>query len=104
MLIAGFSTIRQNMLFNKDTPLLVRAAATASLAVGTLLILLSARGPVFRCKSGAGTLMPVSVAGDMLGGLGAGLAGGGPRFVQAVACTGSAGASSGHAGPCGACC
>jgi len=66
--------------------------------------LASVRGPVFRCKSGAGTLMPVSVAGDMLGGLGAGLAVGGPRFVQAVACTGSAGGSSGYAGPCGACC
>jgi hypothetical protein len=44
----------------------------------------SVRGPVFRCKSGVGTLTPVSVAGDMLGGLGAGLAVGGPRFVQAV--------------------
>jgi hypothetical protein len=58
----------------------------------------SVLGPVFRCKSGVGTLTPVSVAGDMLGGLGAGLAVGGPRFVQAVAGTGPAGRSSGHAG------
>jgi len=36
---AGRSQLSQHMLFSKDTPLLLRAAATLGLAVATLLVL-----------------------------------------------------------------
>jgi hypothetical protein len=39
MLIAGLRQLDPHMLFPKDTPLLVRAAATAILAVALLLVL-----------------------------------------------------------------
>ena len=56
----------------------------------------SMRSLVFCGKSGPGcsTFASVPVAGYVLGGLGAGLAVGGPRFVEAVARTGPASGSS----------
>ena len=55
------------------------------------------RGPVFRGESGVecSSLEPVSITGDVLGGLGAGFAVGGSRLIEAVAGTGPAGGSSG---------
>jgi hypothetical protein len=64
------------------------------------VVLGSVCGLVFRREPGVSfaILTPVSVAGDMLGGLGAGLAVGGARFVPAVAPTGPASGPSGYAG------
>lgn len=39
MLVISFQPVEPSMLFAKDTPLLLRAAATASLAVAALLVL-----------------------------------------------------------------
>ena len=57
----------------------------------------SVRGPVFRGESGVecSSLKPLSIAGDVLGGMGPGFAVGGSRFIEAVAGTGPAGGSSG---------
>jgi hypothetical protein len=60
----------------------------------------SVRSLVLRDQSGGSftAFASVPVAGGMLGGVGSGLALGGPRFVPAAACTGPAGRSLGTAG------
>src|SRR5882724_3277815 len=98
ILIAG-QTARSKMLFPKDTPLLLRAATSAILAVATLLVLVPCV-PVFRSKFGVdfSPLTSASFAAGILGGMGSGFAVGGPRFFAAVASIGPARGSPGHAG------
>ena len=99
ILIAG-QTARSKMLFPKDTPLLLRAATTAILAVATLLVLVPCVCPFFAVSSESTSphLLLLHLPLAFWGGMGSGFAVGGPRFFAAVASIGPARGSPGHAG------